>query len=213
MIGVVRLPMLFGNGPCERFQPRPVRLYSKQTEHALVGHARVTKPWVVAEDGGCNGLEVSVSILDSSSSEGLPTLEYGYETPAAIVLAKTRGWCQIKLQSRTAWIRNECEPGFIPASDLLRDKLLYLLPGALELAVSTPGGTKFGTSSILRDAMVVHVDLLNTKTVMGVVWLQVSASHISVCEGEPPPNEKQTFWLPLSNKAGRLYVWFYSRGC
>jgi hypothetical protein len=157
-------------------------------------------------------LEVKV-FLNAQSPEPLPTLEYEYEAPAAIVLAKSGRWCQVKLQSRSAWIGSECPSGFISVLDLFREKMLYLRPGALALAMQNPNGTAFKPPSALLNAPSVSASVIASKVIGKEVWLHVAASHISSCERDPKPDEVKRFWLPLRDTAGALQVWYHSRGC
>jgi len=212
MVGLLQLPMLFGTGACSRFQPKRVQLFSEPRANRPLGHIRVTKPWVFAEDGGCSGHEVGV-FLGTQPAEPLPTLEYDYEAPAAIVLAKSGPWCQVMLQSRAAWINKECLPGFLSVQELLRDKMLYLRPGALALAKQAPQGTAFKPPPMWISAEQVSVSLMASKIIQGEIWLHLSASHINTCEADPKPEEVERFWLPLRDTNGALQVWYYARGC
>ncbi len=210
-VGLVRLPMLFGDGACDRFPPGAVALYRAPGDRKPIGEVRVTRPWAFAADGGCSGLEVQ-AFVGTRPAEPLPTLELGYERPAGIVLARSGPWCRLQLRSGSAWIRDGCEAGFLPVQDLLREQLLTLRPGALDLARRTPGGAPQRASRALREATDLSVNLLSTERVGGAVWLQVTAAPGGPCDGAPP-QAGETFWLPLHGAAGRLPVWFHARGC
>lgn len=212
-IGLIRLPSLFGESVCDHFQPRSMQLFSQANTKSRMGQIRVTKPWTFPKEGGCSGLEVRVQLVEPDSDQDFPTLEYAYEEPAGIVLAKSGRWCQIQLRTRTAWIHEECEPGFMPIERVLRDKALYLVKGAAQLARSEPGGASTKLSQALLEAQPAFATLVGTDKVKGVVWIHVAASQVGVCDREPLPHEIQTFWIPLRDTQGALQVWFHSRGC
>ncbi len=212
MVGLVRLPMLFGEGACSHFQPKVVQLFSEPREASPLGQIRVTKQWVFAKEGGCSDLEVKV-FLEAQSPEPLPTLEYEYEAPAAIVLTKSGRWCQIKLQSRSAWIGRECPSGFVSVQNLFRERILYLRRDALALAMHRPNGTAFKPPPTFLGAAEVSASLIASRVIGGKTWLHVSASYISSCERGSKPDEILRFWLPLRDTTGALQVWYRSRGC
>lgn len=174
-MGLLRLPTLFGEGPCSRYKPKPVPIFSVRGDGASIGQIRVTKPWTFPKEGGCSGLEVKTVLKDSASEDSLPTLKYAYEAPAGIVLAKIGGWCQLQLRARTAWIHAECEPGFMSVEAVLHDKKLYVLEGALGIARNKPDGPPTRIGAALSGAKSVSVNVIETRSVSGNAWLHVAA--------------------------------------
>lgn len=212
-IGLIRLPSLFGESVCDHFHPRAVQLFSQANTQSRIGQIRVTKPWTFPKEGGCSGLEVRVQLVAPDSDQDFPTLEYAYEEPAGIVLAKSGRWCQIQLSTRTAWIHEKCESGFMPIELVLKDKALHLVKGAIQLARSEPGGASTKLLKTLLEAQPAYVALVGTDKVKGVVWIHVATLQVAVCDRKPLPHEIQTFWIPLRDAQGLLQVWFHSRGC
>src|SRR5687767_8717683 len=84
IIGLLALPGVFGEGPCKPFEPRAITLYGDAGATRVMGTIEVDQEWSFAPHGGCEGLEVSVHEGDKRTE--LPTREFEYEAPAAIVL-------------------------------------------------------------------------------------------------------------------------------
>ena len=218
MVGVVRLPGIFGEGPCERSQSKAVPLYSAPRASAPIGTIEVTRPAQLEQDGGCRGRDLGLRMRDGKVAATLATIEIEYELPAAIALAKSGPWCQLLLHSGTAWIHEECEAGFISIEALLADKPLYLLKGAIDQARSQPGGSGAMPSGLQASArnhgqQPLSARMLGHRSVGGHTWLHLAASWVNDCERSPSPQEVFELWLPLRDASGRPQVWFHSRGC
>lgn len=102
VLGLLKLPEVFGNGPCHPFEPVAINLHAAPGG-APLGSIRVDQHWSFAPHGGCEGLQVNVH-GDGTHTE-LPTLEYANESPAAIVLATENGWFKIRLATGAGWLR------------------------------------------------------------------------------------------------------------
>src|SRR5262245_7504973 len=142
VIGLLAMPEVFGNGPCDRVTPREVQLYDPPESARVVGVIRVDEPWKFSSDGGCEGLRVRVHMTGTPATDPLPTKEYGYEEPGAIVLARRGGWFQIRLATGSAWIRSTPRDSFHPLEQLLLDGLSYLTEvwdGRLAASAGAPG--------------------------------------------------------------------------
>ena len=85
IIGLLALPEVFGRGACDRFTPRPVELRATP-QGPVVATVLVVKPWTHHSNGGCEGLEVGVRAPRAATVQPLPTMEYTYEEPGAVVL-------------------------------------------------------------------------------------------------------------------------------
>ncbi len=55
--------------------------------------------------------------------EGIPTLESGYEIPAAIVFERRGQWFRIRLKDGSAWIQRTDETDYLAYPHVLRDNL------------------------------------------------------------------------------------------
>jgi len=127
ILGVLRLPEVFGNGTCDRFVPRAVAVFRSAGAARPYARLRVASPWTFPPEGGCEGLRVVVS-EDANPGEGvtLPTVEFGYEQSGAIVLGYRSGWYEIAIPGGVGWVHlpgRPDKPGderFIPVQQLAR---------------------------------------------------------------------------------------------
>src|SRR6266545_7588941 len=126
VVGLLALPEVFGNFPCDRFTPQEVPLYAAPESARVVGVIRVDEGSAASSNGGCEGLRVGVHMTGIPASDPLPTKEYRYEDPGAIVLARQDGWFQIRLATGSAWIRSSPRDSFHPLEQLLLDGLTHL---------------------------------------------------------------------------------------
>ncbi len=85
-IGLLTLPQVLGEGACDRFTPEEVPYYGEPDGDEPVATIRVEQYWEFPPEGGCMGLRVTAGAAqaDEPGAE-LPTMEYDYEMPAAIV--------------------------------------------------------------------------------------------------------------------------------
>ena len=56
VVGLLALPEVFGNGPCDRFTPQDVPLYSAPEPGRIVGVIRLDKASTPQSNGGCDAL-------------------------------------------------------------------------------------------------------------------------------------------------------------
>ena len=71
--------------------------------------------------------------------EGVPTLESGYEVPAAIVFERRGPWFRIRLKNGSAWIRRTDPEDFLPFPEILRDNLAHTMRTWDGTLRATPG--------------------------------------------------------------------------
>ena len=141
IIGLLTLPEVFGEAPCERFTPENVPLYSAPDSGTAVGAIRVDRNWTFGEHGGCvGGLIVSVHRNGADAVTALPILEYEYEAPAAIVLRQQGQWFELRLSEGTGWVHASPRARYIPLRDLLLEGLTYLTDEWDGRLASVPGG-------------------------------------------------------------------------
>src|SRR4030095_11841587 len=72
VVGLLALPEVFGNGPCDRFTPLDVPLYSSPESARIVGVIRVDEGWTASSNGGCEGLRVGVHMKGTPASPPVP---------------------------------------------------------------------------------------------------------------------------------------------
>lgn len=217
MVGVLRLPGLFGADPCDPTPATPVPLFASPRAKAPIGALELVRTAKPEPEGGCsNGRVVGLRRHGTPQAEALPTIEIEYEQPAAIALAKSGPWCQLLLHSGSAWVHESCETGFISLEALLAEKpWLYLLEGAIDQARGQPGnsGQSLQIGDHAKAPALRSAHVLGRRIVDGQTWLRLAASGVNECERSPLPNEVFELWLPLRNAAGRPNVWFHARGC
>lgn len=211
--GLLSLPEVFGNGPCHPFEPEVVDLYATPGAATRIAAIQVDQHWAFAPHGGCEGLKVSVH-RDGRSSE-LPTLEYSYETPAAIVLAEEDGWFKIRLTGGTAWVRASRRDRFMPMADLFSEypSLTALTDTSSGPLYDAPGGATIASKAARPSGTPVRV--LEVRQRGDETWIHVALMSHSVCDVEQggPPDVVEIGWLPAHSASGEPTVWFPSRGC
>lgn len=211
--GLLSLPEVFGAAACAEFTPEDIELHASPNDGKPIGLIRVDKTASFAPHGGCEGLEVRVH--HGEDRQELPTLEYDYEMPAAIVLDQHEGWFRIRLKDRSAWLKASVVDRFMPLSELYEEfvgvtEISRTFTGRL---VSTPGAT---TGPILpRVAPNQPVRVIETRETPGRPWVHVEVLSNSACTAgkDGPPEVIATGWLPLHDNNGEPTVWFSSRGC
>lgn len=212
VLGLLKLPEVFGNGPCHPFEPSPITLHTAPGG-APLGSIRVDQHWSFAPHGGCEGLQVGVH--GAGPRVELPTLEYANESPAAIVLAAENGWFKIRLATGGAWLHASARDRFMPLADLFSE---YLTLTALTAAHSgalfeAPGVMAAGANPPLPAGTPVRV--LEVRAHDDQAWLQVALMSHSVCDVERsgPPEVVGLGWVAAHAPSGEPAVWFSSRGC
>lgn len=212
VVGLISLPQLFGDQSCDSYAPSEVGLYSEPDSAHPSGVIRVAQPWTLHEDGGCEGLRVVVDVESADSAAALPTLEYGYETPGAVVLEQHGDWFKIRLADGEAWMRGSGENRFMPMEDLLASNLTYIAEPDGRGLSSVPGSTDRPIAAGLLSAGR-SVRVLESRTINGELWLRVAVYGQSPCESPEDPVTVAEGWLPARTQTGEPMVWFHARGC
>jgi hypothetical protein len=208
-IGLISLPEVFGGGPCAPFDPRPIDLHNAPNDGQVLARIQVDKEWSFAPHGGCDGLEVSVH-RGAQKSE-LPTREYDYEMPAAIVLEQRDGWFRIRLRQGSAWLKASVVNKFMPLSDLFEEftgvtGISESFTGRLSRAPNLSSGP-----IMMRVAPNQPVRVVEVRD----NWVHVEVLSNSACTAgnDGPPQVISEGWLPLHDPKGEPTVWFSARGC
>ncbi|MEP6782037.1 MAG: hypothetical protein ABI983_00120 [Acidobacteriota bacterium] len=116
VIGLLSLPEVFGARECAPFEPGEIELHIAPNDRKAAGFIRVDRNWSFSPHGGCDGLEVSIH--HGEQHEDLPTLEYDYDMPAAIVLEHREGWYKVRVHNGSAWIKASPVDLFMPLTEL-----------------------------------------------------------------------------------------------
>jgi hypothetical protein len=217
--GLLGLPEIFGDFPCQLFEPKKLDLYSTaSTQYLPMGVIEVLNPPQPPERPDCDELNVVVRRTnDNSAPEILPTDESGYEFRRAVVYERSGRWFRIALRRGSAWIERENPDDFLsyPEVLMLDAFTTYLRPGWDGNLWNVPGaGMPVPAVAGWRAHMNEEIPMRITSTlvVRGQMWIRVRF-ETEVCGksfGDLPTLET---WLPAYRPSGATAVWFYSRGC
>jgi hypothetical protein len=214
VIGLLSLPEVFGGRMCAPFEPSDVALHTTPSDSSKFAVVHVDQNWSFAPHGGCEGLRVSVH--RGEQRDELPTLEYDYEMPAAIVLEQRNGWFRVRVQQGTAWIKASPIDRFMPLSELFEEFIGVTaidknFTGRLAAA---PGGTG-GGGDAMRVSPLQPVQVIDMRESDGQTFVQVEVMSHSPCNAgsNGPPQIVATGWLPLHAETGEPTIWYNSRGC
>lgn len=213
VIGLLSLPEVFGGRECAPFDPSEIALHGSPNDAKAIGSIEVDQNWSFAPHGGCEGLEVRVH--KGADKEELPTREFDYERPGAIVVDQKEGWFKIRLHDGAAWLKASVVDQFMPLSDLFEE-----FTGVTEISKSFSGRLANAPGVVngpimMRLAPNQPVRVLEIRESGGRPWVHVEVLSNSACTAgnDGPPEVISNGWLPLHDQKGEPTVWFSSRGC
>ena len=152
------------------------------------------------------------------SKEEVPTLESGYEIPAAIVYERRGAWFRIRLQDGSAWIRHSDQKDFLPYPEILRENLPYTLQSWDGTLRATPGRSGRVTPlspgwKALLDRQL-SIEYLGSRRVGDELWLHIRlAAKASGCGQTYEGVTDAEGWIPAYHTDRTPSAWFSSRGC
>jgi len=122
LIGLLTLPGILGREGIldrEEHDPEEVVIYESPSTYKRIGSIRVV---------GYNAREAGRArvYLNSGDESDFPILEYGYETPAAVVLEQRGRWFKVRLNDGAGWIQSSERNKFLPLEELLEGRMIYL---------------------------------------------------------------------------------------
>jgi hypothetical protein len=214
VIGLLALPGVFGEGPCEPFEPRPPTLYADADAKQVMGTIEVDQDWSFAPHGGCEGLEVSVH--EGQQRSELPTREYDYEAPAAIAIDRHGQLVKIQLSGgRSGWVSSP------PARFMSYESLLEEFTGVTFFTEAFNGelrrapGLTVANRPIATGKPGQPLRVVDNRRVGDRLWLHVEVFNHSLCDAgaKGPPETIARGWLLAHAGDGEPAVWFSSRGC
>ena len=213
VIGLLALPEVHGSGQCAAFEPEDVPLHALPNDGRTIAVIRVDRNWSFAPHGGCEGLEVSVHA--GQERHPLPTLEYDYEMPGAIVLEQRSGWFRIRLGKDGAWVQASPVDRFLSLDQLFEEfigvtRVRDSVSGRLVVA---PGRKPDPDSPAVKGGQSARV--IEIRNVFGETWVQVEIASHSLCDAaaKGPPDVIGQGWMLLYDSRGEPTIWFSSRGC
>jgi hypothetical protein len=213
VIGLLSLPQVFGGTMCAPFEPNDVPLHSTPNDGTAFAFVHVDKNWSFAPHGGCEGLEVSVH--RGAEHDELPTREYDYDMPGAIVLEQRSGWFRVRLREGSGWIKASITDRFMPIAELFEEFVgVTSITGSFTgQLLSEPGGRAAATAPKVGPLQSVQVLELREAGGRSFVKVDVMSHSLCVAGDKGPPEVVATGWLPLHAPSGDPTVWFSSRGC
>jgi hypothetical protein len=213
VIGLLSLPEVFGSRQCAPFEPIDVALHAAPNDGKVMALIRVDRNWSFAPHGGCEGL--AVSIHEGAARSELPTREFDYEMPGAIVLEQRDRWFRIRSSRGTAWLQASAADRFMPLSDLFEEfaGVTAINPPYNGRLVEAPGRSISASSP--RVVATQPARVIEMRSTFGEQWVQVEILSHSICDAgrEGPPEIVATGWMPMHAPNGEPTIWFSSRGC
>jgi hypothetical protein len=209
VIGLLSLPEVFGSRECSPFEPTSIALHASPNDARAIAAIEVDRESSFAPHGGCEGLAVSVH--KGTQKEDLPTREYDYEMPAAIVLDQREGWFKIRLHQGSAWLKASVVDRFMPLSELFEE-----FTGVTEINASFNGRLS-SAPGVINGPIMMRVKPSQPVRVIEIRgdWIHVEVLSNSACTApnDGPPQVISSGWLPLHDQKGEPSIWFSSRGC
>jgi len=210
IIGLLDLPEIvaYGCGPAPKRITATV--FSKPAQN---GPRAGTIYWHEQADVAC-GLMIE---RPGGVKEELPTLESGYEIPAAIVYERRDAWFRIRLKGGSVWIRHAPEEDFLSYPEMLEENLPDILQGwdGTLRAAPGPGGAVTPLSEgwkVLLDRTL-SAQYLGSQKVGDDLWLHVRLAAKTPCDQTYEGVTDLTGWIPAYRPNGTPTMWFASRGC
>lgn len=150
-----------------------------------------------------------------ASITDLPTREYGYERPGAMVLEQRAGWYRLALNEGSGWVASDQAGPYHPLEEMLVDSLSYLTSvwdGAMAAAPAAPILRWLHPAWRRHMGGEVMVDVRETQWVNAELWLRLDVLWPAPCSGEDS-TIIHSGWVPAYAESGSVNVWFNSRGC
>lgn len=207
LIGLLALPEVFGSGGGSSDR-KPVPLFSDPRDPKPLDEIRGRGLASAGGTNACHGPSAAGRRREHPV-EVLPTREYDYEAPAALVIARQGDWFKIRTCGGVAWMQATRTSRYYSIEELVKKNVAYLTTAWDGSFYAAPGGPRLGPSAIRWKA---PADVLDVKRVAGGLWLLVEAGR-SKCDpdGVQPPATKG--WVRADGYDGAPAVWFHSRGC
>ena len=210
LIGLLDLPDIVAGGCGAAPQRATTRAFASPSES---GRSVGTISWREQRDVAC---ELMIRRADGVS-EGVPTLESGYEVPAAIVFERRGPWFRIRLKEGSAWIRRADSDDFRPFPEILRDNLAHTMTswdGTLR-ASPDPSGRITPLSPGWKALMdrSLSVQYLGSRRVGQDIWLRIRLAAKGPCDQTYENVTDVEGWIPAYSADRTPLAWFSSRGC
>jgi hypothetical protein len=182
IVGLLSLPEVFGEGPCDRFAPEEIPLHAApDSSSPVLGFARVDTYWTFLAEGGCHGLAVSFYSTRTQEVNQLPAREVRYEAPAAIVLERRGRWYKVRLPDGAGWLSASERDEYFSLQRLLTRDLTYLTDSTYGRLTSAPGAAPTD-DQVLNLVPGRPVRVVEFRRMDGRLWVRVEVMSHSICE-------------------------------
>jgi hypothetical protein len=210
LIGILDLPdiVAFGCGPAPK--RATTAAFATPSEN---GRRVGTVYWHEVPDVAC---QLTIEKI-GGVKEGIPTLESGYEIPAAIVFERRGQWFRIRLKDGSAWIRRSDATDFLAYPEVLRDNLASTMQNWDGTLRATPGSAgrviplSAGWKALLDRTL--SIEYLGSRTVGKDLWLHIRLTAKSACDQQHEGVTDIEGWIPAYHTDRTPMSWFASRGC
>jgi hypothetical protein len=210
LIGLLDLPDIVAGGCGPAPKRATTRAFATPSQN---GRSVGTIYWREERDVVC---ELMIQKAEGVK-ESVPTLESGYEIPAAVVFERRGPWFRIRLKEGSAWIRRPDPKDFLPFPEILRDKLAHTMPTWDGTLRATPGPAGRITPlspgwKALADRPV-SFQYLGSRRVGNDTWLRVRLAAKGPCDQTYENVTDVEGWIPAYYADRTPLAWFSSRGC
>jgi hypothetical protein len=218
VVGLLALPEVFGDHPCELFQPKPLEIHAAASANAptIAIIERVNPPRPPAKPD-CDEPEVAVRPRGGGPPAPLPYDESGYEYSKAVVFERAGSWYRIALMKGSGWIERRNPEAFMAypesfATDSLATYLREGWDGNVWAEPGEPAGRAAPREWQAHRNEEIPVQVLGSRVVRRAAWIQIRflAESCGTSLGNLPA---LAGWVPAHRTSRATSVWFYSRGC
>jgi hypothetical protein len=210
IIGLLDFPTIVAGGCGPAPKRATAQVFSQPSQ---TGPALGTIYWREESDSSC-GLMIKRT---GGIEEEFPSLESGYEIPAAIVFERRGRWFRIRLKTGSAWIQHAAPEDFQSYPDMLRKHLPFTLQGWDGTLRATPGVSgkvtplSSGWKALLDRQL--SVEYLGSRRVGNELWVHICLAKNAPCDFTYEGVTDVDGWIPAYQSNGSPALWFSSRGC
>jgi hypothetical protein len=210
LIGLLDLPEIVAGGCGPAARRAMARAFGAPSQN---GPSVGTIFWHEEGDAWC-GLMIEQA---RGSKERVPTLESGYEVPAAIVYERRGPWFRIRLRDGSAWLRHDDQKDFLSYPDVLRENLAHTMQSWDGTLRATPGPTvparplSSGWKALLDRQL--NIQYLGSRKVGNDLWIHIRLASKGGCDRVYEGVTDVDGWIPAYHTDRTPLAWFSSRGC
>jgi len=219
VVGLLRLPEIYGDYPCQAFEAKRVNVYTEaSSEHTPLAVIERVNPILPPERPDCDSPIVVVRRSGVvSGTEPFPSDESGEDFTTAVVYERSGRWFRIALSKGSGWIQRDNDDGFLPYPEILISESFqtYLRPGWDGNLWREPG---VGSAMPAPDSWRTHrseeipVRITTSRKVGNDIWIRIRF-ETEVCGKSMGSLPSLEGWIPAHRASRATSVWFYSRGC